>query len=86
MTVAEHLVVIGVALTMLVSWAAWLRFMLVMPRRWSTIIEWENSLWIRAGLLPESWAARLKAMETGTTLKVIVVLGIALSTAVLFKV
>ena len=59
--------------------------MLVMPRRWSTFIEWENSLWIRAGLLPESWAFKLKAMETGTTLKVIVVLGIALSMTVLFK-
>jgi hypothetical protein len=85
MALVEHLVIIAFALTMSVSWSVWLWFMLVMPRRWSTFIEWENSLWIRAGLLPETWAIKLKAMETGATLKVIVVLGIALSMMVLFK-
>ena len=41
-------------------------------------------MWVRTGLLPEKWATKLKAMETGATLKVIVALGIAGSTAILF--
>jgi hypothetical protein len=85
MGVAEHLTIIAFALIIGVVWSVWLWVMLVMPKRWAAFIECENAMWVRTGLLPEKWASQLKAMETGATLKVIVVLGIALSMTVLFK-
>jgi hypothetical protein len=85
MAPAEHLVIIAFALIVGVVWSVWLWVMLVMPRLWSAYVEWENALWVRTGLLPEKWATKLKAIEKGATLKVIVVLGIAGSLAILFK-
>lgn len=85
MTLAEHLVIIAVALTMSVSWSIWLGIILLMPRRWSKFVDWENAQWVRTGLLPEKWATKLTVMEKGAVLKVILVLGIAASMAILFK-
>ena len=59
--------------------------MLLMPGRWSAFVEWETAMWVRTGLLPEKWAIKLKAMETGTTLKVLVALEIFMSMVTLFK-
>jgi hypothetical protein len=85
MGIAAHLTIIAVAVVVAVVWSAWLWFMLVMPKRWAAFIEWENALWVRTGLLPRKLAEKLKAMETGVTLKVIVALTIAMSMAILFK-
>ena len=84
MAVAEHLGIIAIALVVAVVCSVWLWVMLVMPKRWATFIEWENAMWVRTGLLPEKWATKLKAMETGITLKLIVALTIAGSVAILF--
>ena len=85
MVTAVHFAIIGFALAVTVTWSMWLWVMLMMPRMWSAYVEWENALWVRTGLLPAKWATKLKAMEKGTTLKIIVVLGIAGSTVILFK-
>lgn len=85
MTVAEHLTIIAFALTVGVVWSVWLWVMLVMPKRWAAFNDWENALWVRTGLLPEKWATKLKAMETGITLKLIVGLTIVGSIVILFK-
>jgi hypothetical protein len=82
---AEHLVILTFALAVTVVWSVWLWIMLVMPRRWSAFVEWENAMWVRTGLFPESWSTKVKAMETGVTLKVLVALGIVMSMAILFK-
>lgn len=84
MTVAEHLAVIAFALIVTVVASVWLWVMVVMPRQWSAYVEWENALWVRTGLLPEKWATKLKALENGKTLKVIVGLTVAGSMAILF--
>jgi Flp pilus assembly protein protease CpaA len=85
MPLAEHLAIIAFALIVTVVWSVWLWVMLVMRKRWAAFIEWENAVWVRTGVLPEKWASKLIAMETGITLKVIVGLTIAGSLAILFK-
>jgi hypothetical protein len=84
MVAVEHLDIIAFALTVGVVWSVWLWVILVMPKRWAVFIEWENAMWVRTGLFPEKWATKLKALETGITLKVVMGLTIAGCMAILF--
>ena len=60
-----------------ILWSAWLAFMIFDPARWSAFVDWEHALLGRIGLSSE----RVKHLEKGLFLKLVVALTILLALA-----
>ena len=52
------------------GWLLW--FMVKRPQRWAAFVDAENEFWVARGLAPVAWTERVKALEKGRFLKVLV--------------
>jgi hypothetical protein len=76
-----------------ILWLAWgslslaaLIFILARPKTWASWIEKENSFWVRRGRFSSVFAEKMKKLETGTTMKLLLGANVLFSAAVLYMV
>jgi hypothetical protein len=60
-----------------ILWSAWLAFMVLLPAKWSALVDWEHAVLGRIGLHSE----RVKNLEKGWFLKLVVALTLILAVA-----
>jgi hypothetical protein len=56
-------------------WAALLLFMIFFPKRWASIVEKENSFWVKKGIIKAKTAEKIAIFEKGKGLKILVGIG-----------
>jgi len=50
----------------------WLWFMVKRPDRWGMLVERENSFWVRIGIVSASLSEKIKGLEKGRGMQVLV--------------
>lgn len=66
-------------------WTAWLAFMLLAPKKWSSIVQKENDFWVNRKIIKPALAAKCINLETGIFLKIIAGLGLVTFLALIFQ-
>ena len=64
----------------------WLWLMIKRPEKWGRWVEAENNFWVRKGIVSASLTERVKRIETGRPIKLLVGVGALLGTAQLLYV
>lgn len=70
------MLIFALAALVALLWSLWLWFMIYRAEQWSRFVDWENAMFSRTGLIPESIICWFKTRETGLTIKVVVSLTI----------
>ena len=67
-----------VHLSLLTLSSVLLVFIVIYPSKWASIVDKENSFWVKKGIFKESTAKRMAAFEKGKFLKIIIIFGIVM--------
>jgi hypothetical protein len=50
---------------------AWLAFVIIRPSAWSSLVDRENDFWVRRGWVSSAFAEKIKSLEKGIILKLL---------------
>ena len=77
------LIAIFFLLVFLFVWVFWLVFTLLFPDRWAWLVDREQKLLLKHGLVSESFSRHLERMEKGIVLKMVLGATVLLGTMAL---